>query len=56
MLKPVKWSSFAEEDFALILEYLHQKWNSSVAFNFVLKLEKCILNYPKKSSTVSFFK
>mgnify|MGYP007032572337 CR=1 FL=1 len=42
MLKPVKWSSFAEKDFALVLEYLTSKWGVSVALDFIEKTEKCV--------------
>jgi plasmid stabilization system protein ParE len=50
MLKPVKWSSFADEDFAKLLEYLNQKWNVKVCNDFIIKLDYCI-NHIQKNPT-----
>jgi plasmid stabilization system protein ParE len=47
MLKPVKWSSFADEDFAKLLEYLNQKWNVKVCNDFIIKLDYCINHIQK---------
>lgn len=43
MLKPIRWSSRADDDFAGILEYLNNHWSVSVASDFILKVDKCIL-------------
>lgn len=42
MHKPIKWSSFADDDLAKILEYLDAKWNNSVCLKFITKLDSCI--------------
>lgn len=42
MVKPVKWSSRADDDFAGILEYLNNHWNASVASDFISKVGRCI--------------
>lgn len=47
MLKPIKWSSFAEEDLADLLEYLVLKWNNSVCVNYLNELDYCILHIQK---------
>lgn len=53
MLKPVKWSSYAEDDFAQLLEYLEIKWNKKVCLKFIDKLDFCIHLIQTKS--ISFF-
>ena len=42
MFKPIKWSSFAEDAFAKLLEYLERRWNKSVCIKFINKLDFCI--------------
>lgn len=41
MLKPIRWSSFAENDLAKLLEYLDSKWNTSVCLKFINELDFC---------------
>ena len=43
MHKPVRWSSFAENDFAHLLEYLDNKWNKKVCNNFIEILDSNLL-------------
>lgn len=40
MLKPICWSSFADNDFAHLLEYLDTKWNKKVAKEFIEIVDK----------------
>ena len=42
MLKPIKWSSYANDDFAKLLDYLEAHWNSKVCTNFIDKLNFCV--------------
>ena len=42
MLKPVKWSSLADDDFANLLEYLFNIWKQKVTLNFINILDDCI--------------
>lgn len=42
MLKPIKWSSYADDDFAKLLEYLENRWNKKVCLKFITKLDFCI--------------
>ncbi|MDP2088304.1 MAG: type II toxin-antitoxin system RelE/ParE family toxin [Flavobacteriaceae bacterium] len=42
MLKPIKWSLSADEDFAKLLEYLDRRWNAQVCLRFIIKLDNCI--------------
>ena len=39
MLKPIKWSSYADDDFATLLEYLENRWNKKVCLRFITKLD-----------------
>lgn len=43
MLKPIKWSSKADDDFVKILDYLLSKWNKKVCLNFIEKVDSCII-------------
>jgi len=54
MLKPVKWSSFAEEDFAVVLEYLNNNWGNSVSLDFIEKTDRCILLIQKNPRQFPF--
>jgi plasmid stabilization system protein ParE len=42
MLKPIKWSSLADNDFAKLLEYLEIRWNKNVSLKFITKLDFCV--------------
>ncbi len=42
MLKPIKWSSLAENDFAYLLKYLETKWNKKVCQEFIENLDYCV--------------
>lgn len=42
MRKPIKWSSHAEDDFAKLLDYLENRWNTTVCLKFISKLDFCI--------------
>lgn len=42
MLKPIKWSSYADNDFAKLLQYLENRWNKKVCIKFIIKLDFCI--------------
>jgi plasmid stabilization system protein ParE len=42
MLKPVKWSSFAEDDLSKLLDYLVEIWNSKVALEYIDTIDYCI--------------
>jgi plasmid stabilization system protein ParE len=42
MLKPVKWSSYADDDFTKLLVYLENRWNKKVCLKFISKLDFCI--------------
>ena len=49
MHKSVKWSSFANADFANLLEYLELRWNKKVCTDFTKNLDYCIYQIEKKS-------
>ena len=55
MLKPVKWSSYADDDFAKLLEYLENRWNKKVCLKFISKLDFCIVLIPKNPYHFPFF-
>ncbi len=42
MNKPIKWSSFAHNDLANLLEYLEAKWNKKSCLLFLNKLDFCV--------------
>ena len=42
MLKPIKWSSQAENDFANIVDYLEIRWNKIVCIAFINDIDFCI--------------
>ena len=42
MLKPIKWSSLAENDFANIVAYLEIRWNKIVCIAFINNMDFCI--------------
>jgi plasmid stabilization system protein ParE len=42
MHKPIKWSSYAANDLAALLEYLNRRWNAKVCLNFINKLDFCL--------------
>lgn len=42
MNKPIKWSSYAQNDLAHLLEYLEAKWNKKSCITFLNKLDFCI--------------
>lgn len=42
MLKPIKWSSLAENDFANIVDYLEIRWNKTVCIAFINDIDFCI--------------
>lgn len=42
MHKPIKWSSYANNDLSKLLEYLENRWNKKVSSKFILKLDFCI--------------
>lgn len=48
MLKPIRWSSYAENDFAHLLEYLNSKWNKIICNNFIEIVDINILLIQKK--------
>ena len=56
MLKPIKWSSFAEDDFAQILEYLYNRWNAAVVSRFMTETDSCILLIQKNPQQFPFLK
>jgi plasmid stabilization system protein ParE len=39
MNKPIKWSSYADSDFAILLNYLEAHWNTKVCLDFIENLE-----------------
>jgi plasmid stabilization system protein ParE len=55
MLKPIKWSSYADDDFAKLLEYLENKWNKKVCLQFIAKLDFCIDLIHKNPNQFRFF-
>lgn len=55
MLKPIKWSSFADNDFAIILEYLHNKWDTTVVSNFITEVDYCIMLIQKNPKQFPIF-
>jgi plasmid stabilization system protein ParE len=54
MRKPIRWSSFAENDFALILEYLNSKWNKTVCNNFIEIVDTNLLLIQKNPKLFPF--
>ena len=42
MLKSIKWSSLAENDFAKIVDYLETRWNNTVCIEFINDIDFCI--------------
>ncbi len=42
MYKPIKWSSFADDDLTKVLAYLEFHWNNVVCIKFIDKLDLCI--------------
>lgn len=42
MLKPIKWSSLADDDFAKLLDYLEFRWTKNVCLKFIDKLDFCV--------------
>ena len=42
MLKSIKWSSLAENDFANISDYLETRWNNNVCIEFIDNIDFCI--------------
>ena len=55
MLKPIKWSSLADSDFAKLLEYLEFKWNNKVCLDFIENLDYCVSQIEKKPRIISFY-
>jgi len=55
MLKPIKWSSYADDDFAKLLEYLENRWNKKVCLKFIVKLDFCIDLIHKNPNQFPFF-
>ena len=55
MLKPIKWSSLADNDFAKILAYLENRWNKTVCTKFINKLDFCINLIHKNPNQFLFF-
>jgi len=56
MHKKIIWSSLAEKDFSIILNYLFSEWNSTIAYNFVDKTDELlhqISKNPKQFPSVS---
>jgi plasmid stabilization system protein ParE len=47
MPKTIKWSSYADNDFAKLLEYLESKWNNKVCLDFIENLDYCIIQIQK---------
>ena len=55
MLKPIKWSSIAENDFANIVDYLETRWNNIVCIEFIDNIDFCIGLIQKKPNLFPFF-
>lgn len=54
MLKPNKWSSFADSDFTKLLEYLEFKWNNKVCTDFIENLDYCVAQIEKNPKLFPF--
>jgi plasmid stabilization system protein ParE len=54
MPKTIKWSSFAENDFALLLEYLETKWNRKVCNHYIEEIDYCIIHIQKNPKQFPF--
>lgn len=55
MSKPIKWSSYADDDFAKLLEYLEKRWNKNVCSKFISNLDFCIGLIHKNPIQFPFF-
>ena len=55
MLKPIKWSSLAENDFAKIVDYLETRWNNTVCIEFIDNIDFCIRLIQKNPNLFPFF-
>ena len=55
MNKPIKWSSFAHNDLANLLEYLEAKWNKKSCLIFLNKLDFCVDLIEKNPNLFPFF-
>ena len=55
MLKPIKWSSYADDDFTKLLEYLENRWNKKVCLKFITKLDFIIDLIHKNPNQFPFF-
>ena len=55
MLKPVKWTSLADNDLSNLLEYLFNKWNQKVTLEFIDSLEYCISIVQKNPDLFPFY-
>ena len=54
MLKSIRWSSFADADFANLLEYLESDWNNKIALDFIENLNNCINQIQKNPNQFPF--
>ena len=54
MLKPIKWSSLAENDFANIVDYLETRWNNTVCIEFIDTIDFCIRLIQKNPNLFPF--
>ena len=54
MRKPIKWSSFANADFANLLEYLEFRWNKKVCTDFIENLDYCVYQIEKNPELFPF--
>lgn len=55
MNKPIKWSSFAHNDLANLLDYLEAKWNKKSCLVFLNKLDFCVDLIEKNPNLFPFF-
>jgi plasmid stabilization system protein ParE len=55
MHKPIKWSSYAEDDFTKLLVYLENRWNKKVCIKFITKLDFCIDLIQENPNQFPFF-
>jgi plasmid stabilization system protein ParE len=55
MPKTIKWSSYADNDFAKLLEYLESKWNNKVCLDFIENLDSCIIQIQKNPELFPVF-
>lgn len=54
MLKPIKWSSLADKDLELLLEYLDENWNNKISLQFLLKLSNYLNTIQKNPKLFPF--